>query len=84
MATWAELPRSPEHAFYDRLQDLLQEAGFDAFVEGVCKPYYAGRTASSMINRTSAMRKSGAKHARIRLGAGTNECGHAPVRTAQA
>ena len=41
MATWAEMPRSPGHAFYDRLQDLLREAGFDAFVEGVCKPYYA-------------------------------------------
>ena len=43
MATWAEMPRSPGHAFYDRLQDLLREAGFDAFVEGVCKPYYAPR-----------------------------------------
>src|SRR5271165_6667765 len=39
----AELPRSPGHAFYDRLQELLREAGFDAFVEGVCKPYYAPR-----------------------------------------
>jgi transposase len=43
MATWAEIPRSPGHAFYDRLQELLQEAGFDAFVEEVCKPYYAAR-----------------------------------------
>ncbi len=43
MAPWAEMPRSPGHAFYDRLQDLLGEAGFDAFVEGVCKPYYAPR-----------------------------------------
>jgi len=43
MATWAEMPRSSGHAFYDRLQDLLGEAGFDAFVEGVCKPYYAPR-----------------------------------------
>ena len=43
IATWAEMPRSPGHAFYDRLQELLQEAGFDAFVEGVCKPYYAPR-----------------------------------------
>ena len=32
MATWAEMPRSPGHAFYDRLQNLLSEAGFDAFV----------------------------------------------------
>ena len=43
MATWAEMPRSPGHAFYDRLQDLLREAGFDGFVEGVCRPYYAPR-----------------------------------------
>jgi transposase len=43
IATWAEMPRSPGHAFYDRLQDLLREAGFDAFVEEACKPYYAAR-----------------------------------------
>ena len=43
MATWAEIPRSPGHAFYDRLQSVLLEAGFDAFVEQVCKPYYAPR-----------------------------------------
>ena len=42
-ATWAEMPRSPGHAFYDRLQALLKEAGFDAFVEDLCKPYYAPR-----------------------------------------
>jgi len=36
MATWAEMPRSPGHAFYDRLQSVLLEAGFDAFVEQVC------------------------------------------------
>ena len=43
MATWSEMPRSPGHAFYDRLQSVLLEAGFDAFVEQVCKPYYAPR-----------------------------------------
>jgi transposase len=37
------MPRSPGHAFYDKLQKLLIEAGFDAFVEEVCKPYYAPR-----------------------------------------
>jgi hypothetical protein len=31
--TWAEMPRSPGHIFYDRLQEILLEAGFDAFVE---------------------------------------------------
>jgi transposase len=43
MATWSEMPRSPGHAFYDRLQSVLLAAGFDAFVEQVCKPYYAPR-----------------------------------------
>ncbi len=43
VVTWAEMPRSPGHAFYDKLQNLLIEAGFDAFVETTCKPYYAPR-----------------------------------------
>ena len=43
VVTWAEMPRSPGHAFYDKLQKLLIEAGFDTFVEEVCKPYYAPR-----------------------------------------
>ena len=41
MVGWAELPRSPGHAFYDRLQAVLVEAGFDGFAEGQCAPYYA-------------------------------------------
>jgi len=41
--TWADIPRSPGHAFYDRLQKLLVEAGFDRFVEEACQPYYAPR-----------------------------------------
>ena len=43
VVTWAEMPHSPGHAFYDRLQTLLKEAGFDTFVEDICKPYYAPR-----------------------------------------
>jgi transposase len=41
MVSWAEMPRSPGHAFYDRLQDVLIAGGFDRFVEAVCQPYYA-------------------------------------------
>ena len=40
MMAWDELPRSPGHVFYDALQKLLAEAGFDVFVEEICKPYY--------------------------------------------
>jgi transposase len=43
VVTWVDMPRSPGHAFYDRLQNLLSEAGFDVFVETECKPYYAPR-----------------------------------------
>src|SRR3974390_777120 len=43
MVSWAEMARSPGHVFYDRLQKLLVEAGFDAFVEEICKPFYAPR-----------------------------------------
>ena len=39
--TWNEMPRSPGHVFYDRLQKLLADAGFDAFVEETCTPFYA-------------------------------------------
>jgi transposase len=51
MATWAEMPRSPGHAFHDRLQVLLNEAGFDTFVEQVCKPYDAPRMGGRRCRR---------------------------------
>ena len=35
-----ELPRSEGHVFYDKLSQLLREAGFDEFVERLCEPYY--------------------------------------------
>jgi hypothetical protein len=41
MVTWGEMPRSPGHAFYDRLQDVLIADGFDHFVETACQPYDA-------------------------------------------
>ena len=43
MVGWADLPRSPGHAFYDRLQAILLGAEFDHFAERECAPYYAGR-----------------------------------------
>jgi transposase len=41
LVTWAELPKSPGHVFYDQLQAVLRETGFDGFVETLCQPYYA-------------------------------------------
>ena len=36
-----DLPRSPGHPFYRRLNQLLAEAGFDPWLESLCRPYYA-------------------------------------------
>ena len=41
MVTWTDLPRSPGHVCYDRLQQVLLDGGFSGFVEAQCKPYYA-------------------------------------------
>jgi len=35
-----ELPRSPGHPFYRKLNELLAEDGFDAWLEAECAPYY--------------------------------------------
>lgn len=43
MVPWREVPRSPGHIFYDRLQQVVVEAGFDAFAEATCKPYHAAK-----------------------------------------
>jgi len=37
----ADLPKSPGHPFYRRLNELLAEAGFDPWAEELCRPYYA-------------------------------------------
>lgn len=36
-----ELPRTVGHPFYERLNQLLAERGFDEFVEGRCERFYA-------------------------------------------
>ncbi len=37
----AEIPPSPGHPFYQRLNSLLADYGFDRFVEGRCETFYA-------------------------------------------
>ncbi|MGH6754263.1 MAG: transposase [Bradyrhizobium sp.] len=37
----ANLPVSPGHAFYVKLNELLAAGGFDTWVEDLCEPYYA-------------------------------------------
>jgi transposase len=36
-----ELPQSPGHPFYKKLNALLAEVGFDRWAEKLCAPYYA-------------------------------------------
>ena len=39
----ADLPRGGGHPFYERLNRILEAAGFDAFVEGLCAQFYAAK-----------------------------------------
>ena len=41
--TTADLPTSAGHPFFERLNRVLEKAGFDAFVEGLCAAFYADR-----------------------------------------
>ena len=36
-----DLPETPTLPFYEQLNELLDQAGFDDFVEGLCRPCYA-------------------------------------------
>src|SRR5580692_3552203 len=49
IVSWAEIPRSPGHVFYDRLQDVLIAGGFDLFVETACQPYYAPKMGAPSV-----------------------------------
>lgn len=64
LVTWSEMPHSPGHVFYDRLQQILVDGGFDAFAEATCKPFYAAKMGAPSvppgryfrINRMARMR----------------------------
>ena len=43
------MPRSPGHVFYDRLQSVLIEGGFDGFAEAACRSYYAARLGAPSV-----------------------------------
>jgi transposase len=44
-----ELPKSPGHPFYMKLNTLLAEAGFDPWLEKLCAPYYAAEMGRKSI-----------------------------------
>jgi transposase len=49
MVCRSEMPRSPGHVFYDRLQSVLIEGGFAGFAEAACRPYYAARMGAPSV-----------------------------------
>lgn len=49
IVTWDEMPRSPGHVFYDRLQEVLISGDFDLFVEKACQPYYAPKMGAPSV-----------------------------------
>ncbi|MCY4597684.1 MAG: transposase [Bryobacterales bacterium] len=38
-----QLPEAPTAPFFDKLNELLAQMGFDAYVEQLCRPFYAER-----------------------------------------
>ena len=51
-AAWVattDLPKSPGHPFYKKLNKLLAEAGFDDVAGSVCAPYYAAKMGRESI-----------------------------------
>jgi len=51
-AAWVattELPKSPGHPFYMKLNGLLAKAGFDSWLETLCAPYYAAKMGRGSI-----------------------------------
>lgn len=44
-----DLPKSPGHVFYEKLNSLLGEAEFDRYVEELCQEYYAEDTGRESI-----------------------------------
>ena len=49
----ADLPRSAGHPFYERLNRVLDEVGFDAFVEEQCARFYAAAPAGRVWRRAA-------------------------------
>ena len=40
--------KAPRHVFYEKLNSLLREAGFDRWVEGLCEEFYSERGRGSI------------------------------------
>jgi transposase len=45
-----EMAGAPRHRFYEKLNEILAESGFDPFAEGVCEPYFAESGAQGRLS----------------------------------
>lgn len=43
------LPKAAGHPFYERLNQLLAEAGFDGWIEQRCRQYYAAEGSAGRL-----------------------------------
>ena len=49
MVSWSEMPRSPGHVFYDRLQSVLIKGSFDSFADATCKAHFAAKLGAPSV-----------------------------------
>ena len=56
--TTGDLPTNAGHPFFERLNRVLEDAGFDTFVEGLCAAFYAARMGRPSL-RLAMIRFSG-------------------------
>ena len=49
LVSWAEMPRSPGHALYDKLPAVLIASALDEFAERRCASMYAPRRGRSSL-----------------------------------
>src|SRR6185437_16758128 len=72
-----ELPRSAGHRFYEKLNELLREAGFDRRVEALCQRFYeADGTAGDcgMKRNETGLRRALAEIPELREGFWSDVC----------
>ena len=66
----ADLPQGGGHPFYERLNEILGAAGFDAFVEKLCAPFLCADGATKPGSGPVCPAAAGRVCRRPRLGAG--------------
>ena len=60
-----DLPRSAAHPFYERLNEVLDDAAFDTFVETACATFVS--TAPVLTSASSSPRSSGVRRTTYRF-----------------